>query len=105
MKKYFLFLAIFLVSVIIAVSGCNSKEVVKPCDDNGTVYILNKLDTNVTVSITQMHNTFIVHKDENKSVLLLGNQAYTFSFSSINFQKDTTIFLLPCDNTLLTVKQ
>jgi hypothetical protein len=105
MKKFFLLFTLCLTGFIIVLSSCDNKDTVLPCDNKGTIYIVNKLDTNVTVSITQLHNTFVVHKDENSSVQLLADQAYTFTFSSINYQMDTTFYLSPCDNFLLTVKQ
>ncbi len=105
MKKHLLFLMLIFVSGIIFLTSCNNKKETLPCDNNGTVYVLNKLDTNLTVTITQSHKTYTVHKDENSEIVLTGNNAYTFQISSINYQKDTTFFVLPCDNILITVRQ
>jgi hypothetical protein len=105
MKNFFLFSAIIVTVILAVLSGCKSEPAATPCDNKGTVYFLNKLDTSMVVSITETHSTFTVHKDENKSILFDGNTAYNINVSSVNYQKDTLLFVLPCDNLLLKISQ
>ncbi|MCX6252424.1 MAG: hypothetical protein NTX61_16955 [Bacteroidetes bacterium] len=107
MKKHIipLFLFTLLFGLLFMFSTCSSKKTVTPCDNKGSICIENKLDTTLTVSITQLHNTFDITKDYMKCIDIIGDQAYTLSISSLNFQMDTTLFVLPCDKHLLIIKQ
>jgi hypothetical protein len=107
MKRYIfpLFYFTLISSLFIVYSGCSPKKSVSPCDNKGSICIENKLDTTLSVSITQLHNTFDITKDYMKCIDVVGDQAYTLNISSLNFQLDTTLFLLPCDKHLLIIKQ
>jgi len=107
MKRYIfpLFLLALLTGFFILYSGCTPKKAVSPCDNKGSICIENKLDTTLSVSISQLHSTFDITKDYMKCLDVVGDQAYTLSISSLNFQMDTTLFVLPCDKHLLIIKQ
>ncbi len=105
MKKIFIILTFFLLSGFFIFLGCKTKSSVQPCDNKGNICIENKLDTVLTVFITELHQTLTIHKDYMQCVDLNGDQAYTISISSLNYHLDTTVFISICDRKSLIVKQ
>jgi hypothetical protein len=106
MKKYILSFSLLLASVIfILISGCGKTTTVEPCENKGNVCIVNKLDTVLTVSIESVHQTFIIHKDYMECTDLTGNQPYTLTITSLDYNIDTTFMLLPCDKKLITIQK
>ena len=106
MKKYILFLTISLMGgFFILVSGCKKSTTEEPCDGKGSVCITNKLDTLLTVSIESVHQTFVLHKDYMECIDLIGNQPYTITITSLEYNKDTTFMLLPCDRKSIIIEK
>lgn len=100
--NFFLFSGLILV-LFLAFSSCNQKKETKPCDDKGTLWVENKMDTTVTVFIMPVREQYTLDKDFSKSSSLQGNQPYTITISKQNYQWDTTLMILPCDKKLLIV--
>lgn len=105
MKKIVIFLTFFLVSAFFIFWGCKSKNSAQPCDNKGNICIENKLDTTMTVFISQLHETLTVQKNFMQCVDLGGGNAYEFVISSLNYHLDTTILINICDRQLLIIKQ
>jgi hypothetical protein len=106
MKKILIILPFFLLCAFFIFFGCKSKSSVQPCDNKGTICIENKLDTVLTVYITELHQTLSISKDFTKCVDLSGDQAYTFSLSSsLNYHLDTAIFISICDKKLILIRK
>jgi hypothetical protein len=105
MKKILVILTFFSLSAIFIFMGCKSSTTVQPCDNKGTLCFENKLDTVMTVYITELHQTLTVHRDYMQCVDLSGNSAYTVTVSSLNYHLDTTVYVSICDNKLLIIKQ
>jgi hypothetical protein len=94
-KRMFLFvLSLIFLSIIFA---CKEKNVVKPCDGNGTLCINNKTDSSVIIEIVEAHNTFTLDKNSLQCVQLKGDQLYTINIDGYNFYKDTSLMVLTCD--------
>jgi hypothetical protein len=93
-----LFLAIFLFS-----SGCTKEKAADPCDGLGILNVENKLDSTITVKVTQTHTTMSIKKDYTLPFSLAGNQPYTLTIDGPQYHKDTTFMLLFCDNKLFIV--
>jgi hypothetical protein len=86
-------------------SGCTTKESTPPCDNKGKVCIENKLDSTLTVYISETHNQFDIQKNYMECLELEGNQPYKFTFTGPNHDiRDTTFMVIPCDNMLLTIQ-
>ena len=97
--------AISMAMIVIFFSGCTDKKETPPCGNKGTVYIQNKLDSTLTVSILETHYQFQIQKNYMESVVLEGNQPYKFTFTGPNHDiRDTTFVLIACDNTLITIQ-
>jgi hypothetical protein len=93
-----LFFAIFLI-----ISGCTKEAAVDPCDGQGILNVENKLDSAITVKVTQTHTTMTIEKDFTLPFPLAGNQPYTLTIDGPQYHKDTTLMVLFCDNKLIIV--
>lgn len=103
MKRFpFITVAVILLLTVIAIS-CTKEKAVEPCDGKGTINIENKLDSTITVKIVQTHTTKSIPKDYTLPFTLAGNQPYTINIDGPQYNRDTTIMLLSCDNKLLIV--
>jgi hypothetical protein len=85
------------------VISCSKETTQEPCDGKGTINIENKLDSTITVKIVQTHTTKSIPKDYTLPFTLVGNQPYTINIDGPQYNRDTTLMLLSCDNKLLIV--
>jgi hypothetical protein len=104
MKNILVILTFFLFGGFFLFFGCQSKSSPQPCDNKGNLCIENKLDTVLTVFITELHQTLTISKDYMKCVDLGGDQAYTLTLTSLNYHLDTTVYVSICDKKLLIIK-
>lgn len=102
--KRFLFSPLF---ILLLLSGllfsCKKDTVQEPCNGKGTLNIENKLDSVITVKIVQTNTTRSIKKDYTQPFVLTGNQPYTLNIDGPNYNRDTTLMLLTCDNVLFVV--
>jgi hypothetical protein len=105
MKKILIILTFFSLSAIFILLGCKTKTTVQPCDNKGNICIENKLDTVMTVFITELHQTLTIQKDYMECVDLSGDAAYNITISSLNYHLDTTVYISICDKELLVIKK
>ncbi len=105
MKKSASVIAIIFLVAILGMSACKKSSTTDPCDGKGTLNIENKLDSTISVKITETHNTMSILKDYTLPVTMAGNQPYTISIYGPSYHKDTTIMILFCDNKLYIVKK
>ena len=103
MKKSALAISILILTTVIILSSCAKKKVVDPCNGTGILNVENKLDSTISVKVTETHNTMSIKKDYTLPFSLAGNQPYTFTIDGPQYHKDTTIMVLFCDNKLLIV--
>jgi hypothetical protein len=104
MKKLVSILSLLVLVLSITVLSCSKKKDSQPCDNKGTLCIENKMDTLVTVNIMPVREQFNLEMDYIRCVDLEGNQPYTITISKPNYQWDTVLIVLPCDNKLLVVR-
>ena len=104
MKKFFLFLSASVVCGLVFISGCSKTSDPMPCDGKGTLYIENKLDSTLVVTIKTTHDQFTVKKDYIHTSSLNGEVTYAINISSTGIDKDTNITVLSCDRKLLIVQ-
>ena len=105
MKKFFLFGVGIVLVLIIAFSGCKSTTAEDPCNNQGKLSIVNKLDSTITVNIVQKHQQVPVQKNFTYSFDLEANQVYTISISGPGYSRpDSTIIINPCDNKLMVIQ-
>jgi hypothetical protein len=102
MKKNILILSL---GAFVIIFSCSKAKEQKPCDGNGVLNVENKLDSAITVNIVEARTTVTLAKDYTKPFTLLGNNPYKIKIYGPNYQKDTTIMILPCDNKLYIVKK
>lgn len=106
MKKYFLFVSLITLSVILGFSSCKNNSTEDPCNNTGKLCIENKMDSTVVVNIVQKHQQVTLQKDYMECFSLEANLPYTISISGSGYSKpDTTLMILPCDNKLFVVRQ
>jgi hypothetical protein len=104
MKKSLLVIPVLLLLAIAVITpSCAKKKEVDPCDGIGTLNVENKLDSAITVKVTETHQTESIDKDYTYPFSLPGNQPYTLTIDGPQYHKDTTVMLLFCDNKLLIV--
>ena len=103
MKKYVLILAILLSASFIIFSGCAKKNTEQPCNGIGTLSIVNKLDSTISVEIQQTHSTKSIEKDYTLPFYVTGDQPYALKIYGPQYQKDTTFMILSCDNKVFIV--
>ncbi len=94
---------IFFVAFLILTS-CSNEDPADPCNGLGVLNIENKLDSTISVEITETHSTESIKKDYTLPFSLAGNLPYTLTINGPSYHKDTTIMVLFCDNQLFIVK-
>jgi hypothetical protein len=105
MKNHILYGTGILLLMMLVFYGCKNDSPAEPCNNTGQICIENKLDTTVTVSITQTHKQVPLQKDFMECFVLDANQPYTFSISGPGYNMpDTTLMVLPCDNKLIVLE-
>ena len=70
----------------------------------GNLCIENKLDTEVTITLTPNHDQFKLKKDYMQCSQLDGNKPYKITITRSSHENDTSIMILPCDNKLMIIK-
>jgi len=103
MKRSLFVIAFFLLISAFLNSSCKKKEAADPCDGYGILNVENKLDSTITVKVTQTHHTESINKDYTFPFSLPGNQPYTLTIDGPQYHKDTTFMVLYCDNKLFIV--
>ncbi|MDP4281790.1 MAG: hypothetical protein Q8867_06525 [Bacteroidota bacterium] len=101
-RNLFLFPALILV-LFIAFASCKDKKESEPCDNKGTLWVENKMDTTITVFIMPVREQYTLTKNFSQSSKLSGNVPYTITISKDNYQWDTTMMIVPCDNKILII--
>jgi hypothetical protein len=105
MKKIHSFLVLLLIlGSFILSSGCKNKDTSTPCNAEGTLCIENKLDSNIVVSIKNIHDQFTIQKDYMHCSTLTGDITYKINVSATGVDRDTAITILTCDKKLLIVQ-
>ncbi|MFZ4521118.1 MAG: hypothetical protein ACOYNC_05405 [Bacteroidales bacterium] len=105
MKKTAFVLATICFSTFLVLSACTKKKTAAPCDGLGILNVENKLDSTLSVKITETHNTTSIEKDYTMPFSLPGDQPYTLSIDGPQYHKDTTLMILNCDNMLFIVQK
>lgn len=103
MKSTLLVIAVLLLSSVVLLPSCTNKKAADPCDGYGTLNVENKLDSTISVKVTQTHHTESIDKDYTFPFSLPGNQPYNLTIDGPQYHKDTTIMVLFCDNKLFIV--
>ena len=103
MKKSALAISILLFASFFVLSACSKKNTADPCNGIGILNVENKLDSTISVKVTQTHNTMSISKDYTLPFSLAGNQPYTLTIDGPQYHKDTTFMVLFCDNQLFIV--
>jgi invasion protein IalB len=105
MKKSALALSAIFFAAIMIISACSKTKTADPCNGKGVLNVENKLDSTISVKITQTHTTKSIEKDYTLPFSLAGNQPYTLTIDGPQYHKDTTFMLLFCDNKLFIVSK
>lgn len=92
-------------AAMLSLSACSKKEETLPCDGNGVLNVENKLDSTISVKVTETHSTKSIGKDYTLPFTLAGDQPYTLTIDGPSYHKDTTFMLLNCDNKLFIVSK
>jgi len=104
MKRYFvLFSGIILIGIFLS-SGCKPTTEDQPCSNKGNLWIVNKLDSSVTVTILPLHDQFVMHKDDEKQFSLAASQSYTINLVYTGYNKDSVFLINACDNKIYVLK-
>ncbi|MCX6268488.1 MAG: hypothetical protein NTW16_14225 [Bacteroidetes bacterium] len=103
MKKSILAVFVLLSATLLVMSACTKTETVNPCNGQGVLNVENKLDSTISVKITQTHDTRSIDKNFTLPFTLAGNQPYTLTIDGPQYHKDTTFMVLFCDNLLFIV--
>jgi hypothetical protein len=103
MKKSALVILLLFFATFLIISACTKEAAVDPCDGMGILNVENKLDSAITVKVTQTHTTMTIDKDFTLPFPLAGNQPYTLTIDGPQYHKDTTMMVLFCDNKLFIV--
>jgi hypothetical protein len=104
MKRAILPIILFLPFLLVMIS-CSQEDPAPPCDGTGTLNIQNKLDSVITVKVTETHDQQSILKDYTVPFVLTGNNPYTLTIDGPQYHKDTTMMILNCDNKLLIVEK
>lgn len=104
MKNRSSLLMVALLGLILSLSSCTKKKDPEPCDNKGTLCLENKMDSSVTVFFKPINSELNLQRDYMKCKELAGNQPYTLTISTAQTSRDTTIFILPCDNKLFIIR-
>jgi len=94
---------ILLLMAIIAIFSCTKKTQEDPCGGKGILWLENKMDSAVSVTVVQIHNTVTVEKDYTQRFELAGNQPYQIKITGPKYYLDTTLMILTCDNNLFVI--
>lgn len=103
MKKNIITSVIIVLTIFITVAGCSKKTEDVPCGGKGILWLENKLDSAVSVTVVQIHNTVTVDKDYTQRFDLTGNQPYQIKITGPQYYLDTTLMIQNCDNNLFVV--
>jgi len=96
-------LAIMFIAAFSILSSCSKNTSVAPCDGKGVLSVENKLDSTISVKVTETHSTLSIGKDYTHPFSLTGDKAYTLAIDGPDYHKDTTFMVLNCDNKLFIV--
>jgi hypothetical protein len=105
MKKSALAILLSFIAALFITAGCSNEEPADPCSGTGVLNIENKLDSTISVKISETHSTESIKKDFTFPFSLAGNLPYTLTIDGPQYHKDTTIMVLFCDNQLFIVKK
>ena len=92
-----------LVSIFLF-TGCPSKKESDSCSNKGNLWIVNKLDSTVTVTILPLHEQITMHKDDEKLFSLTASQSYTINLVYTGYNKDSVFLINTCDNKVYILK-
>ena len=106
MKKSIRIFYLMIITLVFTFVACKSKKTEDPCNNTGTLCIINKMDSTIIVNIVQKHQQVPMKRDYMECFVLEANIAYTISISGSGYSKpDSTLLILPCDNKHLVVQQ
>ena len=102
MKKSIIPVALLLMAII-AIFSCSKKTQDDPCGSKGILWLENKMDSAISITVVQIHNTVTVEKDYTQKFSLAGNQPYQIKITGPKYYLDTTVMMLNCDNKLMVI--
>jgi uncharacterized lipoprotein YajG len=104
MKRYFLLLSGMILCSIFLFSGCNSKTDEQSCSNKGNLWIVNKLDSTVIVTVLPVHDQFTMKKNDEKLLSLTASQSYTINLVYTGYNKDSIFLINTCDNKIYVLQ-
>jgi hypothetical protein len=104
MKRNFVLLYGMMLISIFLFTGCPSKKDSEPCSNKGNLWVVNKLDSTVTVTILPVHEQFTMLKDDEKQLSLNANQSYTINLVYTGYNKDSVFLISACDNKIYVLQ-
>ncbi len=104
MKKHAFLLTVAILSLVLSISACKKTKEQEPCNNKGKLCLENKMDSSVVITIKPINSQFTLQKDYTKCSELPGNNPYTVTIATPSTSRDTTIFILPCDNKLIILR-
>ncbi len=104
MKKYFVLLSGMILMGLFFFSGCKSTTEDKPCDGKGKLWVVNKLDSTVTVTILPVHEQVVMLKDDEKQFSLNASQSYTINIVYTGYNKDSVFLINACDSKIYVLQ-
>ncbi len=105
MKNNIITVTLVLMAILFAIASCSKKTEENPCGGKGILWLENKMDSAISVTVVQIHNTVTVNKDYTQRFDLTGNNPYQIKITGPRYYFDTTMMILPCDSKLFVVKQ
>ena len=104
MKRYFVLLSGMILISIFLLPGCNTKKDDQPCNNKGNLWIVNKLDSTVIVTILPVHSQTTMHKDDELQFSLDANNSYTINIVYTGYNKDSVFLINQCDNKIYVLQ-
>lgn len=104
MKNYFMLLSGLMLTAIVLFSACSQSEEPKPCDNKGNLWIVNKMDSAVIVTVLPLHEQFTMQVDDETMLTLNANQSYTINMVYTGFNQDSVILINSCDNKIFVME-
>lgn len=103
MKKTIIPVTFLLMAIFIAIASCSKQNPEDPCGGKGILWLENKMDSAVSVTVVQIHSTVTVDKDYTQRFDLAGNQPYQIKITGPKYYLDTTLMIQNCDNNLFVI--
>ncbi|MBM3404562.1 MAG: hypothetical protein FJY10_06695 [Bacteroidetes bacterium] len=104
MKKKLLFLPVILLLAIFVLIQCKKDDPEPECGNIGSICFQNKLDVPVTINMMQIPYIFTLQPDFMECIDLEADIAYNYRITAQGYQKDSTLLILPCDQTLILIQ-